>query len=160
MNLELKSTLIGLSAGLIICLLIFIIMSFKQISLKKKYAKINKKLKNMLIDKMDVESEGLSGIKAELEKLRKENENLRISLNIAMQNPSNKSTIRLEVLQNAIDKIMLSSPGFGTAWTAALQEAEDEISAIYAGKKPFFKRLFMGQTRQKSISDTSETSEN
>lgn len=139
--MDMNSILIGLGIGLFIAIVVF----FWQFSKRSKEKGENKvqidKLKTMLNDRMDLESTGLSNLKIELEKLRKENENLRVTVNTLSQKPGRKEVQRLQVYQDAIDKLIISSPGFGAAWHTSLQEAENEMNKTYTGGLPFFRKV-------------------
>ncbi|MGX8677873.1 MAG: hypothetical protein ACQGQO_02040 [Sphaerochaetaceae bacterium] len=136
-----KSFLIGLAVGAVIAL----VALFWQLAKRSKEKSVHKaeteKLRTMLNDRMDLESNGLSSLKVELEKLRKENENLRVTVNSLSQKPGRKEVQRLQVYQDAVDKLIISSPGFGAAWHTSLKEAESEMDKTYAGTLPFFKKV-------------------
>lgn len=133
--------LIGFGIGLVLTIFVlFWQVSKRRRAISEANAKVEK-LKTMLNDRMDLESSGLAGLKVELEKLRKENENLRISLNSLAQKPGRKEVQRLQVYQDAVDRLMISSPGFGAAWQTSLKEAEAELEKSYLGAIPFIRRV-------------------
>ena len=113
--------LIGLGSGLLLALIVFMIMEIKLRSVKSTAKADNDKLKSMLTDRMEIESEGITRLKSENEKLKKENENLRISIQTYAQKPGRKELQRLQVYQTAVDRLIINSPGFGAAWQAAPQ---------------------------------------
>ena len=108
--------------------------------------KENDRLRRMLNDRMDLESDGLAKLKDSNEDLKKQNENLRISLNTYSQKPNRKEVARLHVYQLAVDRLTINSPGFGAAWQAALKESEEEFQKTYVGLQPFIKRLIPMKT--------------
>ena len=95
----------------------------------------------MLTDRMDIESEGVQKLKAELEHYKKENENLRISVATYSQKPGRRELAKLHVYQLAADRLTLNSPGFGAAWQASLKESEEEFQKTYKGIQPFIRRV-------------------
>lgn len=133
--------LIGLAIGLFISIVVFFWQLAKRNKEKSESKSQVEKLRGMLNDRMDLESNGLSSLKIELEKLRKENENLRVSINTLSQKPGRKEVQRLQTYQEAIDKLIISSPGFGAAWHTSLKEAEAELEKTYTGVLPFFKKV-------------------
>ena len=88
-----KEYLIGFAIGLVIALAVFIYLVVKRINDQRAYAKEVARLKNMLSDRMDIESEGLKTLKEENTELKKQNENLRITLNTMSQRPGRKRSI-------------------------------------------------------------------
>ena len=113
----------------------------------------------MLTDRRDLESEGLSKLKEQNYELKKQNENLRISLSTYSQKPGRKEVSRLHVYQLAVDRLTINSPGFGAAWQAALKESEDEFQKTYVGVQHFIKRLIPIKTDAAVLPRTVETEE-
>ncbi|MGN0907123.1 MAG: hypothetical protein ACI4NM_08235 [Bullifex sp.] len=146
----------GLGAGLAVALIVFIVMIIRQNRIKTECRSETQKLKNMLTDRMEIESEGVSRLKGENEKLRKENENLRISIQTYAQKPGRKELQRLQVYQTAVDRLIINSPGFGAAWQAALKESESEFEKTYIGVQPFIRRLIPMKTDASVIKEIEE----
>ena len=136
-----NNLLYGIAGGLAVALIIFIVMMIKINNLKGSNAKEVRKLKDMLTDRMELESEGLTKLKKENEELKKQNENLRISIQTYAQKPGRKELQRLTVYQTAADRLTINSPGFGAAWQAALKESEEEFEKTYIGIHPFIRKL-------------------
>ena len=67
-----KEALIGLGVGLVIALFVYIWQKIGKGEMEKKSKAEIARLKGMLADRMDIESEGLNKIKAENEELKKE----------------------------------------------------------------------------------------
>jgi hypothetical protein len=141
-----KSFFIGLGIGLGIALIVLIIMAIKRAGERKVAAKEMDRLKMMLADRMDIESDGLSKLKLENEDLKKQNENLRITINTYSQKPGRKEIARLNVYQTAVDRLIINSPGFGAAWQAALKESEAEFEKTYLGTQAFIRKLIPTKT--------------
>lgn len=120
---------LGLIIGIIIAFLAVLIMALRLRSIKKEKDKEIAKYKGIVHNMMKGEAEELKNIRAENEELRKANENLRVSLNAMREKPGRKEAERLQIMQKAIDRLMLNSPGFSTAWQSAVQESSEEIEA-------------------------------
>ncbi|MDC7248059.1 MAG: hypothetical protein PQJ35_06945, partial [Sphaerochaetaceae bacterium] len=75
-----QNILIGVAIGFTPMLVLLIIQLAKQSQKQKEHTEAINKLKGMLTDRMDLESDGLGKLKAEVEELKTQNENLRISL--------------------------------------------------------------------------------
>ena len=149
--------LIGLGSGLLLALIVFMIMEIKLRSIKSTAKADNDKLKSMLTDRMEIESEGITRLKSENEKLKKENENLRISIQTYAQKPGRKELQRLQVYQTAVDRLIINSPGFGAAWQAALKDSEIEFEKTYIGVQPFIKKLIPMKTDAAVIKEIDES---
>ncbi len=147
----------GVGGGLIVALIIYVVMKIKVNSVKAAGEKEAKRLKSMLTDRMDLESEGLSKLKKEIEELKKQNENLRISVQTYSQKPGRKELQRLTVYQTAADRLTINSPGFGAAWQAALKESEDEFEKTYIGVTPFIRKLIPIKTDATVIKEIEES---
>ena len=149
--------LIGLGSGLVLALIVFMIMEIKLRSVKSTAKADNDKLKSMLTDRMEIESDGITRLKSENEKLKKENENLRISIQTYAQKPGRKELQRLQVYQTAVDRLIINSPGFGAAWQAALKDSEIEFEKTYIGVQPFIKKLIPMKTDAAVIKEIDES---
>ncbi|HKL59161.1 MAG TPA: hypothetical protein VJ863_04615 [Sphaerochaeta sp.] len=141
-----QNFLIGLGIGVVLAIVLVVIMSVNRHKETLQEKKENDRLRRMLNDRMDLESDGLAKLKDSNEDLKKQNENLRISLNTYSQKPNRKEVARLHVYQLAVDRLTINSPGFGAAWQAALKESEDEFQKTYVGVQPFIKRLIPMKT--------------
>ena len=113
-----KNFAIGLGIGLVVAIIVLIIMAIKRSGDKKAATKEQERLKMMLADRMDLESDGLLKIRSENEELKKQNENLRITVNTYSQKPGRKEIARLNVYQTSVDRLNINTPGFGAAWQA------------------------------------------
>lgn len=153
-----ENILYGLAAGLIIALIIYIVMAVKLKSAKSAAQKENARLRQMLSDRMELESEGVARLKKENEELRKNNENLRISMQTYAQKPGRKELQRLTVYQTAVDRLIINSPGFGAAWQAALKESEDEFEKTYTGVQAFIRKMIPLKTDAQLISEIDDNS--
>ena len=151
-----KEALIGLGIGLAIALIVYIWQKIGKGEIEKKSKAEIARLKGMLADRMDIESEGLNKLKAENEELKKVNENLRITNANLMQKPGRAEVNRLHIYQQAVDRLVINSPGFGAAWQSALKESEEEFAKTYTGAQAFWKKVLPGKTNAKLIASSSE----
>ena len=151
-----KEALIGLGIGLVIALIVYIWQKIARGDADRKNKAEIARLKGMLADRMDIESEGLNKIKAENEELKKANENLRITNASLMQKPGRAEVNRLHIYQQAVDRLVINSPGFGAAWQSALKESEEEFAKTYTGAQAFWKKVLPGKTNAKLIENNNE----
>ena len=146
-----KEALIGFGIGLAIALIVYIWQKIGRADAEKKSKAEIARLKGMLADRMDIESEGVNKLKAENEELKKANENLRITNANLMQKPGRAEVNRLQIYQQAVDRLVINSPGFGAAWQSALEESEEEFAKTYTGAQAFWKKILPGKTNAKLI---------
>ena len=146
-----KEALIGLGIGLVIALIVYIWQKIGRSDAEKKSKKEIARLKGLLADRMDIESEGVTKLKTENEELKKANENLRITNANLMQKPGRAEVQRLHIYQQAVDRLVINSPGFGAAWQSALKESEEEFAKTYTGSQAFWKKVLPGKTNAKLI---------
>ena len=136
-----QDILIGVAIGFTPMLVLLIIQLTKTSQKQKEHALQVSKLKAMLTDRMDLESDGISKLKEDINELKTQNENLRISLRTYSQKPGRKEMARLQVYQQAADRLTINAPGFGAAWQAALKDSEAEFEKSFYGVQPFIKRV-------------------
>ncbi len=147
-----KEILIGLGIGLVIALFVYIWQKVGKSDIEKRSKEEIAKLKGLLADRMDIESEGVTKLRKENEELKKLNENLRITNASLAQKPGRAEVQRLHIYQRAVDRLVINSPGFGAAWQSALKESEEEFANIYNGTQAFWKKVLPGKTNAKLIS--------
>lgn len=153
-----ENVLYGLCGGLVVAVVIFIVMSIRMRALKAACDKESARLRQMLTDRMELESEGLTKLKKENEELKKANENLRISIQTYAQKPGRKELQRLTVYQTAVDRLILNSPGFGAAWQAALKDSEAEFEKTYVGVQAFIRKMIPTRTDAQVIGEIEDES--
>jgi len=134
-NLDMISVLIGLVAGVIL-------YSIKSFFAVRKYKKELEEYKGHLATQMKITQEGTKNITEEAEKLKKENENLRITVKTLGQKPGRNELRLLNVYDSALRKMMLKAPGFAQGWELSMQEAESEYEDNEVGIKTVIKRVF------------------
>lgn len=145
--------LLGLSIGLFVALVLWVVMAIKRRAIKKASELEILKYKNMLSQRMELESEGMEKLRKENESLKSANDNLRISLQTMSQKPGKREIARLQVYQTAVDRLTINSPGFGPAWQAALKESEEEFSKTLSGTIPFLRKFIPNKTDAQLIEE-------
>ena len=140
-NFDFKSFGVGLLIGLIVALFVLIIMIIRKAAENRANKKQLESLKNTLATRMEIESAGVHQVKGDLETLKKENENMRITLSTLDQKAGRREMRQLQMYQIAVERLMVSSPGFAPAWQAAMNEAENSLKGAISGKIPFISRF-------------------
>jgi hypothetical protein len=101
------------------------------------------RLRQHLQDHMEITHEGAQQRKLELDRLRQENENLRITLKAWQQKPDRRELRMLQVYDHAVNQLLANAPGFAPHWQAALGDAEQHVAQIDSGLVAFARRLVM-----------------
>jgi hypothetical protein len=134
-NFDMISLLIGLVVGS----LLFMVKGFFAVN---KYKKELAEFKGHLSTQMKITQEGTKNLTQENEKLKKENENLRITVKTLGQKPGRNELRLLNIYDAALRKMMLKAPGFAQGWEMSMQEAEREYEENEVGLKTVIKRVF------------------
>jgi len=115
---------------------------FKSLFTIRKHKKELKEYKEHLDRQMKITDAGNSTLVTELESVKKENENLRISVKTLGQKPGRAELRLLNIYDAALRKMMSQAPGFSAAWENSLQEAEREYEANETGLKSIVGKVF------------------
>ncbi len=107
------------------------------------------RLRAHLHDQMEITSEGTQNQKRTIEKLRAENENLRVTLKAWQQKPDRRELRMLQVYDHAVHQLLANAPGFAPHWENALRDADQHVAQIDSGLIAFARRLVMPPTPAK-----------
>ena len=99
------------------------------------------KLKDHVNTQMEISNRGNKDMLTELEKLRKDNENLRVANASLKQKPGRQELQQLHVYDKALRILFQKAPGFAGAWESAVTESEKELAANESGLMPFVRKL-------------------
>lgn len=103
-----------------------------------------RELQGHLNTQLKINSQGNKSLEAELSDLRKQNENLRVSL-AGMQSKPGRAEIRqYQVTENAVRLMREQAPGFAPAWEKAVRQAELEVEAGESGLKKLVRKVMPG----------------
>ncbi len=134
-NFDLISLLIGLVIGAFL-------YTIKGFFTSRAHKKELAEYKGHLATQMKITQEGTKNITDESERLKKENENLRITVKTLGQKPGRNELRLLNIYDSALRKMMLKAPGFAQGWELSMQEAEKEYEDNDIGLKTVVKRVF------------------
>ena len=147
-NFDFISLLIGLVLG-------WILLGIKGFFVSRKHKKELEEYRGHIERQMKITQDGTLKLTEENEKLKKENENLRISVKTLGQKPGRSELRLLNIYDTALRKMMLKAPGFAQGWEMSMQEAEKEYEENEVGIKSVMKRVFSpGITHKKEIDST------
>lgn len=130
-----------LGAGCVLLTVLLILSLYHLLRAKGEHSRYQ----GMLSDQMKINAVGVSQQTAELESLRKENENLRVKVQALSMQPEQKIARELEILARAEKKMTIAAPGFAAPWEQAKQAAHQEMADEDAGKstpRRLFQRFF------------------
>lgn len=125
---------VGLGLGLLIALSVWI----NSLSKRKEIAELKKHLHTQ----MSINAKGYEQLQNEVEKLKKENENLRITIATLSNKPGRAELKTLHIWDKAIRILTLKSPTFAPAWEMAIAEANKEIEDAESGMKALVRKVF------------------
>ncbi len=134
----------GVVVGWVLCFL-------KSLFTIRKYKKEIKELTEHLNRQMKITGEGSKSLEKELERLRKENENLRISVKTLGQKPGRAELRLLNIYDSAIRKVSARVPGFSAGWESALNEAQKEYEESEKGLGAIVRKV-LGPSITQSVS--------
>jgi hypothetical protein len=104
------------------------------------------RLRRHLHDQMEITHEGAHQRKQEIERLRLENENLRVTLKVWQQKPDRRELRMLQVYDHALHQLLSNAPGFSPHWENALREAEQHVEQVDRGLLGFARRMVLPLT--------------
>ncbi len=133
--------LVGLGIGLLVVLFTY----FSEMGKRKTLKREIDTLKSHLQNKMEIEAEATEARRTELERLKKENENLRITNQTLAQKPGRREVMNLHTYQRAIAIMTESAQGFAPMWQRALREAEGEQEKSDQGGTSFIRKIIPTQ---------------
>lgn len=137
-NLELSIFGIGIGIGLLITLLVWISKVRVRSSLRQEI----EDLKKQLYTQMSINAKGYGELTKDLESLRKENENLRMTIATLSNKPGRAELRTLHTWDKAIRTLNLKLPGFAPAWELAIMEATKEVEETNSGVKALVRKVF------------------
>ena len=132
----------GLALGAIFCVIIFIRGFLRRRELSAEVSR----LRNHLHTKLEIDSGENERRKNELETLKQERDNLRITVQSLNQKPGRKEIRQYYIYQTALDMMFEKAPGFAPAWQITLKEAERVFDDSEKGVVPLLKRLMPTNT--------------
>lgn len=131
----------GLLLGLAIAAFVWIRGLFRQGSLRREI----EALKESLYTKMKIETKGQMSRENELEELKRQNENLRVTVASLRQKPGRAELLKLHAYDHAIHAMLARAPGFAASWEMVLKEAEEEVRLSETGLSAFVRRVFLSR---------------
>ncbi len=131
----------GFLIGIMVAFVMWVRGLLKLRSLRKEI----ENLKESLYTKLTIEAKGHMTRENELEELKRQNENLRVTVQSLQQKPGRAEIRQLHVYDKAVHAMLARAPGFAPTWEMVIHEAEDEVRQTETGISAFFRRVFIPQ---------------
>jgi cell division protein FtsB len=144
--------------GLVLGLIFVALCVYRIFALKMEI----KRYKRHLSDRLEIEAESVQKKGSELDRLKKENENLRVKIASLNDFPERRLERDLEIYARAEKRMMVGVPGFAGPWENAKHEALVELQGEEAGQslpKRVFARLFPSPREERSALPEGTTSQ-
>ena len=119
----------GLGVGLLLGLIGIVLALLRLWETRREVGR----LRRHLADKMELEADATNRLKADLQNLKSQNENLRMKVATLSQVPDRKQQRDLEVYARAERYMVSQSPGFPAVWEQAKQTAVGELETEEQG---------------------------
>ncbi|MEK7953833.1 hypothetical protein [Luteolibacter soli] len=113
-----------------------------------------RELQGHLNTQLKINAQGNDSLQKELEELRRQNENLRVSLASLQSKPGKAELRHAQITESAVRLMREQAPGFAPAWEKALRQAETELEAGESGLKKLVRRVIPGIGMSGSTSPT------
>lgn len=100
-----------------------------------------KELQGHLNTQLKINATGNEALQKDLDALRSQNENLRMSNAALQQKPGRAEQRQLQLYEIAIRNMREQAPGFAQAWERALRSGETELEEADSGLKKLVRRV-------------------
>jgi hypothetical protein len=119
----------GLGAGVLLGIIGMLFLLTRLWDARREVAR----LRRHLSDKLELEADATNRLKADLQDLRSQNENLRMKVANLSQMPDRKHQRDLEIYARAERYMVAQSPGFPAVWEQAKRAAVGELETEEQG---------------------------
>ena len=103
-----------------------------------------RELQGHLNTQLKINAHGNDTLQRELEELRRQNENLRVSVATLQSKPGKAELRHFQVTESAVRMMREQAPGFAPAWEKAMRQAEFDLEAGESGLKKLVRRVIPG----------------
>ena len=133
----LQGEILGLGMGIALMIIVW----FNGLAKKRELSKSLKQLREHLNNQMSITAKGTSEYVREIEQLKQQNENLRITVATLKNKPGRGELHTLQVYDKAIHLMYEKAPGFAPSWEAVIKEVESEMKRADTGLTALFKKI-------------------
>lgn len=118
-----------------------------KIQLKREIKRLEKdmtELQSHLNTQMKITATGNSALSNEVDKLKEQNENLRVNLAALQSKPDKNEQRQFRMQEMAISTMREQAPGFAGAWEKAMRQAEADMDSAESGLSKLVRRVVPG----------------
>jgi uncharacterized membrane-anchored protein YhcB (DUF1043 family) len=137
----------GLALGLLVAGFILKNAISSKLQLKREAKRIEGEMRDMqshLNTQMKITASGNDTLTKQVEELKAQNENLRVTL-AALQNKPDKAEQRqFRIQEIAVGAMREQAPGFAGAWEKAMRQAEAEMASAESGFTKLMRKVVPG----------------
>lgn len=137
-DIELGTLGVGFGVGLLMTIFVWAGNARSQFAKQREI----EDLKKHLHTNMNIQAKGYEEIQQQVEKLKQENENLRITLATLSNKPGRAELKILHTWDKAVKLLTMKSPAFAPAWELAVDEARKEIDEADMGARSLVRKVF------------------
>lgn len=156
----------GLALGLLFAIFAWKSGFTTKLRLSKDIRRLENELRELqshLNTQLKINAQGNKVLDDELQRLKEQNENLRVSLATAQVKPGRAEIRQYQIMEAAIRQMREQAPGFAQAWEQAIREAEADMEASEGGLRKLVRKVMpnigMGGTSPTSSSSPKEDEE-
>ena len=137
----------GLLLGLLIAGFILKNAIGSKIQLKREIRKLEKEMHELqahLNTQMKITATGNDSLSKEVDKLKEQNENLRVNLAALQSKPDKNEQRQFRMQEMAVSTMREQAPGFAGAWEKAMRQAEADMGAAESGLSKLVRKVVPG----------------
>lgn len=153
----------GLALGLLVAAFMLKNAISAKLQLKREIRRIEGEMRDMqshLNTQMKITATGNDSLTKQVEELKTQNENLRVTL-AALQNKPDKAEQRqFRIQEMAVGTMREQAPGFAGAWEKAMRQAESEMDSAENGFTKLMRKVVPGLGHSASKAPETHTIEN
>ncbi|MEM1083196.1 MAG: hypothetical protein AAGI48_03670 [Verrucomicrobiota bacterium] len=138
---------LGLICGLVITFFVWKTGLSNKIRLSRDVRRLENELRELqghLNTQLKINAQGNQTLQDELDELRKQNENLRVSVAGMQAKPGRAEVRQFQITESAVRLMREQAPGFAPAWEKAVRQAEEEVEASESGLKKLVRKVIPG----------------
>ncbi len=137
----------GLGLGLLVASFILKNAILSKIHFKREMRRIGGELREMqshLNTQMKITATGNDTLGKQMEELKGQNENLRVTLAMLQNKPDKAEQRHLRIQEMAVGIMREQAPGFAGAWEKAIRQAETDMSSAESGFTKLMRKVVPG----------------
>lgn len=139
--------LVGLGLGLLLAFFAWKSGISNKMRLSKDVRRLENELRELqshLNTQLKINASGNQTLEAQLDDMKRQNENLRVSMATFQNKPGRAEVRQYQILETAVRTMREQAPGFAPAWEKAVRQAETEVEAGENGLRKLVRKVMPG----------------